>query len=363
MRSLHKGLEIEVIPRVVKPLSINELLGAKQNNVEIPVEIKAKLDEFYSAFKSNKKEIKDKLEGEIASMFPEDIRDDIIDRLWDFGRLENVGDRSYNAIWKYFVKNGMQVGSGSGSGTGTCGDSGAGYGDGSGAGPIPKDVENIRKAAEFAERIEEAYKKLEAFDSDPWNMKDEEEVNRLYQERLEIIRNIGAENLKSYDAERYKGVEYINGEYAGKLDSFKELKDEAIYKQLDEDYGYDNEIISESKELEVLLAKRRELMQQIYFDAEQEYNDQIEINQAIERRIVLMKELEPLVANGSLTRDDLEALVYERGDLDERRKALFGVQTDLFNEEQNPLLFIAFRLFFFACKNHLNIRLLLTLGW
>lgn len=150
--NLYKGLDIEVIPRVVQPLSVNDLLGTRQNSIEIPVELKIKLDEYRSAFQSSNKKIKDELENEISSMFPEDIQDDIISRLWDFGRLGNVGDRNYNAIWKYFVKNGMPVGDGTGTGTGTGTGDGDGVGDGSGSGPTPDDVTNAERIAE-ANRI------------------------------------------------------------------------------------------------------------------------------------------------------------------------------------------------------------------
>lgn len=226
---------------------------------------------------------------------------------------------------------GTGTGSGSGDGTGT----GSGTGDGSGV--TPEEVENANKLAEALQRVEAAYKELDALSDDPWNMKNEEEVNRILQERLAIIQRVGAENLKAHNSEWYDGVEYINNEYANRLDGFKELKDIAIYDQLNENFGYYNDVIQSSQELEVLLAKRKELMQGIHFDAEQEYLEQEQINQSIERRIALMKQLEPLVANGSITRDDFEEMVFEQGDLDERRNMLDGIQQNLINAEPEDL--------------------------
>ena len=354
------AIDINVAPVVINKLNVGDLFNKNASGGEVGVNVVPEIDPRFQEklqrlFEANKK-AQMNLSGpegdeatdafyeyfdEILHMFPEDMEDQVSARLDAFLKNKSFSNRSAKAVWKDFigfgVPGGFGFGTGTGSGTGTGTGSGSGVGVGGTGGGTGEDVDNARNALEIAKNVEEAYKKLESFDSDPWRMTDEEEVNKLYQERLEIIKNIGIENLKSYDAERYDGVEYINNEYAGKLNAFKELRDDAIYKQLDEEFGYDNEIISESKELELLLARRREIMHGITFDAEEEYLEQEEINNAIERRISLMKELEPLVANGSLTRDDLEAIVHERGDLDERRKALFGVQTDLFNEEPEDL--------------------------
>lgn len=217
--------------------------------------------------------------------------------------------------------------------------SGEGTGDstGDGTGDTQEGIENANKLAEVLQRVEAAYKELDALSDDPWNIKNEEEVNRILQERLAIIQRVGAENLKAHNPEAYEGVEYINDEYVRTLNSIAEAKDDAIYDNLDENFGYNNEIIESSQNLEVLLAKRRELMQGIHFDGEQEYLEQEQINQAIERRIALMKQLEPLVANGSITQDRLEDMVFEQGDLDERRAMLEGIQQNLFNADPESL--------------------------
>lgn len=206
-----------------------------------------------------------------------------------------------------------------------------------GTGDTQEGIENANKLAEVLQRVEAAYKELDALSDDPWNIKNEEEVNRILQERLAIIQRVGAENLKAHNPEAYEGVEYINDEYVRTLNSIAEAKDDAIYDNLDENFGYNNEIIESSQNLEVLLAKRRELMQGIHFDGEQEYLEQEQINQAIERRIALMKQLEPLVTNGSIAQDQLEEMVFEQGDLDERRAILEGIQQDLFNAEPESL--------------------------
>lgn len=226
---------------------------------------------------------------------------------------------------------GTGTGGGSGSGTGT----GTGVGDG--VGVTPEEVENANKLAEVIQRVEAAYRELDALSSDPWNIKNEEEVNRILQERLAIIQRVGAENLKAHNPDAYADVEFINNEYTSKLDSFKQSRDDDIYNQLDENFGYNNEIIESSQNLEVLLAKRKELMRGIHFDTEQEYAEQEQINQAIERRIALMKQLEPLVANGSISQSQMEDMVFEQGDLDERRSALDGIQQDLFNLDSDSI--------------------------
>ncbi len=201
--------------------------------------------------------------------------------------------------------------------------------NGQGVGVAPEEIKNANELSEVLQRVESAYRELDALSSDPWNMKNEEEVNSIYQKRLEIIRRVGEENLKAYNPNMYEGIEYINNEYAERLNSFKETKDDNIYDQLEGDLGYYNEIISSSQELEALLTKRRELMKDIYFKETEDFLTQEETNRSIERRIALMRQLEPLVANGSITQDDLEDMLYEQGELDERRSMLSGIQQNL----------------------------------
>lgn len=337
------AIDINVAPKVIKTLDVGDLLGGKKS-IEVPVDavFKSNLDEYYNLFNQGKraKAQREQLEKEMVKNLPSDMQDKAIDRLWDFGKLPKLTDRNYNAIWKDFLKYGMPVttgtggdGSGSGSGDGT----GVGSGTGDGVGATPEEVENANKLADTLQRVEAAYKELDALSDSAYNDQNEEEINRILQERLAIIQRIGAENLKAYDPEKYAEVENINDEYRERADGFKQGRDDDIYNQLDENFGYNNDIITDSQELEVLLAKRRELMQGIYFDAEKEYAEQEAINQSIERRIALMKELEPLVANGSITQDDLEEMVMERGELDERRSMLEGVQQNLLNAEPEDL--------------------------
>lgn len=233
----------------------------------------------------------------------------------------------------YGTGDGGGTGSGAGSGTGT----GDKVGTGGNTGVTPEEAENANRLAEALQRVEAAYQELDALSDDPWNIKNEEEINRILQERLAIIQRVGAENLKAHNPDAYANIEAINNEYAEKIDSIRESKDDDIYNNLDENFGYNNDIIESSRNLEILLAKRRELMQGIHFDAEQEYAEQEQINQAIERRIALMKQLEPLVANGSITQDDFEEMLFEQGELDERRNMLDGIQQNLFNAEPEDL--------------------------
>ena len=327
------ALDINVVPKVIDAIDVGDIIGGKKS-IEIPVDpiFKSNLDELRrlyveSATDDNAFKKFEKLQYEMVKALPVDVQEQAMDRLLQFAEMDRVIGKSYGAIWKDFIGYGLPVGIGTGAGTGL------GNGSGDGVGIAPEEIKNANELSEVLQRVESAYRELDALSDDPWNMKNEEDVNRILQERLAIIQRIGSENLKAYNPEWYSNVEYMNNEYASRLDSFAESKDDEIYNQLDENFGYDNGIVASSQELETLLAKRRELMQGIHFDAEQEYLEQEKINQSIERRIALMRQLEPLVTNGSITQDDLENMLYEQGELDERRSMLSGIQQDLLDAD------------------------------
>ena len=120
----------------------------------------------------------------------------------------------------------------------------------------------VEKAGEIKDKIigvADAIKKLNDLSQDPWNIKTEEEVNNILKERLDIIEKIGEEKLKAYDAEEFEGIKNVNEYYSDRLDGFKELRDDNIYRQLDEQYGYLNERIESSKELENLLKNMKDI--------------------------------------------------------------------------------------------------------
>ena len=348
------AVNFDVAPRLIKTLDVGDVLGGKKNiNVDVVPEIDSgfqeKLSKLWqlaqdqiaakgtSGFRNVADQYREQF-NEIVNMFPEDKMVAISNRLERFVNLKNLTDATMTTAWRDFYNLGQpsgvfgRGGSGAGGGAGGNGD-----GVGGGLGATSEDVENANKLADILQRVGAAYKELDTLSQDPWNMDNEEEVNRILQERLAIIQRVGAENLKVHNPEEYESIEYVNDLYSRRLDSFAETRDDEIYNQLDENFTYNNEIIEASQNLEVLLAKRRELMAGIYFDAEQEYVEQEQINQAIERRIALMQQLEPLVANGSIPQDQLEEMVFEQGDLDERRNILEGIQQDLFNAEPEGL--------------------------
>lgn len=334
-------VDFEVVPTVIKTLDISDVLGGKQS-IEVPVAFKAKLDLMRDLSEVGDFEQLEKLQDEIVSMFPADMQDVILSRLEKFAQAEKITARSYQAIYKDLIGYGMSAdggpgGFGVGDGSGSGGD-GDGPDLGDGIGPTPEDIENTRKVAELAERIEDAYKKLESFPH-PWgDIKDTDELNRIYEERLEIIRNIGEENLKAHDPTRYKDYieewneSFEHRNYLAQLDA-----DGEVYEKLDSELDYNNEIIVSSEKLEALLANRQALMKDINLTSEEEYLEQEEINKQIERRIALQKELEPLVAKGTLSQDDYEDILAERGELEERQKQLGGIQQNLFNAEPEDL--------------------------
>lgn len=178
-----------------------------------------------------------------------------------------------------------------------------------------------------------AFAQLDSLGTDPYEIEDEAEVNRIYQERLDIIEKIGEAKLKAADADRYEAERNVNEYYQNRLDGFNERRDLDLYDMLDNNFAYYSNAISSSKELEELLEIREHLLSQIYFNEEESYITEVKTNDAIRDRIALMKELEPLVASGAISSDDLESIVFERGTLDEQREMLFGIHVDVVNAD------------------------------
>lgn len=178
---------------------------------------------------------------------------------------------------------------------------------------------------------------LDELSQDPWNIKDEKEINRIYEQRLDIINQIGEDRLKAYNTDLYEGIMDVNNSYQNRIDAFHEYRDLKIYDEIDEKYGYNNQVISSAAELEALLENRKNLMKDIHLIEDDSYKTEQAYNQEIEQRISIMKELEPLVQSGAISKDTLEDMVLERGTLDERREMLSGVWQDVFNLDDGDL--------------------------
>lgn len=180
-------------------------------------------------------------------------------------------------------------------------------------------------------------KELDKLSDDPSSLKDEEEVNRVYQERLALIQKMGSEEFNALDKETREDIESTNKEYQMYLDDCKSFRDDDIYYKLDEEYTYDNRNYQSAAELETLLTNREKLLEGINFKQEDYYQEELATNQAIKDRIGLMKELESQISKGKISQSDLEDMVYEKGTLDERKEMLDAVQGDLFNLDDGDI--------------------------
>lgn len=191
------------------------------------------------------------------------------------------------------------------------------------------EVEKQNDVLNEQENIIKAINRLHGLERDAYSIKDEQEVNRIYQERLSILKEIGEEKLKSYSEEEYERANNVNWYYKNRLDGFDELRDITIYDQLDDQHYYDGDLMQDSKELEVLLETRLNLLGKINDKETESYREQIEQNEAIRERISLMKQLEPIYESGKISQQDLYDLVNERGTLDDRRSFLAAIQGDI----------------------------------
>lgn len=72
--------------------------------------------------------------------------------------------------------------------------------------------------------VSEAFGKLQKLSNDPLSMDNEEKINGIYQERLDIINQIGEKILKNRDPEKYEEVEKVNDSYKKRLDVLREQK-------------------------------------------------------------------------------------------------------------------------------------------
>ena len=152
--------------------------------------------------------------------------------------------------------------------------------------------------------------------------------------RLERIKNImaatGEESMSMFDPQQYEEVLSLMSDIESRIDDIKESQDDELYQQMD-GLNYWSDAFESSEELEEKLKKRQELMTQFNFTDTDDYKELEQVNEQIQERIALMKELEPLVQSGKLSQDDLEGIVMERGSLDERRAALEGIKLDITN--------------------------------
>ena len=152
-------IDIKFTATPLNPLEIGAIFGQKGKNVvEVPVEFKTKLDLMRDLFTEGNFDQLEKLQDEMASMFPENLRDQVLERLEKFidpESLKKVTDRSYQAIWKDFVGFGMPTGDSLGAG--------GGVGDGVGSGGASSsELENLRRQLEAKDlEIAEANRKRE----------------------------------------------------------------------------------------------------------------------------------------------------------------------------------------------------------
>lgn len=184
---------------------------------------------------------------------------------------------------------------------------------------------------------EEAIKQLGKLEKDPWTMKEEEAVNNILKERLRILQKVGKEKIKAHDAEALERIIEVNQEYESRLNGFKETKDDSIYEQLGDQYGYYNDRLESALELQTLLAERLKRMKDIYFKDTDAYRNEQQVNKELQQRIENMQKIEDFQRKGFIEQKDVEDIVFELGTLDEKRSRLGGVQQDLFNLDDGDL--------------------------
>ena len=184
---------------------------------------------------------------------------------------------------------------------------------------------------------DEAIKQLEKLEKDPWTIKEEEAVNNILKERLRILQKVGKEKIKAHDAEALKRIIEVNEEYENRLNGFRETRDDSIYEQLGDQYGYYNDRIQSALELQTLLSERLKRMKDIYFKDTDAYRNEQQVNRELQQRIENMQKIEDFQRRGFIEQKDVEDIVFELGTLDEKRSRLGGVQQDLFNLDDGDL--------------------------
>ena len=322
--NLYHGKEIELVPKVIQPLNVRDLVKGKQDKVEIPAELKLKLDAYRQAFQSSDTKLRDQLEKEITNLFPQESKDDVVDRLWSFGRLPNLSDRNYNAIWKDFIGYGMPVGDGGGIGTGGVGDR------------TSEDVENARKVAEYEAKAREEAEAKERADQRRRELTEQLEmyaddgtyfsIEELENQKValqDILIALKQEKLLTDELQtRY---DIINSEIDERISLLQSVQ--KAYTTLDEiekiDYNqYD------ADEAQQALNRRREILSTIpqsVLDYDEDISvgvEQIEQeNAALENRIALLQQ----VKQGLLDIEDVDDILKERGSLDDKLDRLQDV--------------------------------------
>ena len=184
---------------------------------------------------------------------------------------------------------------------------------------------------------EEAIKQLGKLEKDPWTIKEEEAVNNILKERLRILQKVGKEKIKAHDAEALERIIEVNQEYESRLNGFRETKDDSIYEQLGDQYGYYNDRLESALELQTLLSERLKRMKDIYFKDTDAYRNEQQVNKELQQRIENMQKIEDFQRKGFIEQKDVEDIVFELGTLDEKRSRLGGVQQDLFNLDDGDL--------------------------
>ena len=66
----------------------------------------------------------------------------------------------------------------------------------------------------------------------------------------------------------------VNQEYENRLNGFRETRDDSIYEQLGDEYGYYNDRIQSAIELQTLLAERQKRMKESYCEDNDAYRNE-----------------------------------------------------------------------------------------
>ncbi|MEE1084298.1 MAG: phage tail tape measure protein [Paludibacteraceae bacterium] len=188
----------------------------------------------------------------------------------------------------------------------------------------------LTQTLEMVDQIEKAYERLEEIDN-PYEIKDEETLNKLYVERLDIIDRIGAANLKNYNRFKFDDIEKTNSYYRELLDDMKYASaEQAAEKSFDELDGLYDKIsdTDDPDEANVYLEERKRILSEISPLVREDYEEAIEAemqtNSLIEKRIALLRDAKA----GRIDVDDIDEIIKESGDLESKLERLQDVSED-----------------------------------
>lgn len=162
--------------------------------------------------------------------------------------------------------------------------------------------------------VSEAFGRLQTLSSDPSSMDDEEKINGIYQERLDIINQIGEKTLKQIDPEKYNEVKKINDSYAKRLEFLREQK--VLTKQTDE------------AELKASKTKLR-TQEQINAELDKELQKLKEIEAQDKRNDAAREKLKRAKTDYARVELGVDKAVYDTDKIDNATKALRAFNTEL----------------------------------